>query len=163
MKRRNFQSIFWLIIVGFLIQGCGPRAYLHKADDIIAEVFAEETIPVGTGERARPIQLQMIVVGLPGGTPIGTIGSGPICASGKDLVWREPSIALSPEDFNEVFGQELEKANYSVIRGSGGLVDNPSTWKAELMVSGFVKDLKANICYPLTESLAERTPKVKLM
>jgi hypothetical protein len=63
-------------------------------------------------------------------------------------------MALSPEDFGEVFGEELEKANYSVIRGSGGLVDKPSTGKTALLVSGFVKDLKANLCYPLTGSLA---------
>jgi len=159
VKRRYFRSIFYFIIIGFFTEGCGPRAYFHKADDIIAEVFAEEIIPVGTGVRARPIQLERIVVGLPGGTPIGTIGSGPVCASSKDLVWREPSTALSPEDFNEVLGLELEKANYSVVGSSGGLVDNASTWKAELLVSGLVKDLKANICYPLTESLAREDAK----
>jgi hypothetical protein len=58
-------------------------------------------------------------------------------------------MTLSPKDLNEVFGEVLEKANYSVIRNSGNLFDNPSNRQAELLVSGLVKDLKANICYPV--------------
>jgi len=45
--------------------------------------------------------------------------------------------------------EELEKYSFKTVGDTNALFEDPSTWKSEILVAGLVKELKANICYPM--------------
>src|SRR5207247_845683 len=57
-------------------------------------------------------------------------------------------VNFTDQDFNQRFREELEAANYEVVGDPDALFDDPSSWKAELLVAGLVTDLKLNVHYP---------------
>jgi serine protease Do len=118
------------------------------ATNTIKQVEAKVPIDISPDQKAKPIQFKKIVIKLRRGQEIGRMQGGIFCADMAPLIWQGGKMTLSGDDFTEVFRQELEKANYPVVGDPDALFDDPSEWKAELLVAGLIKEMKANICYP---------------
>lgn len=105
-------------------------------------------IQVETGEKPRPIQFRKIVVNLNRGDKIGTIYGGLLDVPMDDIVWRGGRVPWSNEELSVIFREELEKANYEIVGDPDALFEDPSLWKAELLVAGNVKEIDATVRYP---------------
>jgi serine protease Do len=51
------------------------------------------------------------------------------------------------DEFTDAFAGEFKKANYPIVGDPNALFDDPSDWKAEILVAGLIKSVKANLCY----------------
>jgi hypothetical protein len=128
-----------------LIQGCGSAKSVQKA-----EVKVAREIPQGAD--VKPIQLRKIVVKMRRGEPIGQASTGTLCVPRETLEWRGGKVNITDDEFTEVFREELLKANYSVVGDPNALFEDPSAWKAELLVAGLINKIEANICFALRKS-----------
>ena len=105
-------------------------------------------IEVQPGQQAKPIQFRKIVVKLKRGEPIGSLSAGLACVRQGDRTWQGGRVTVTSEDFTEAFREELEKANYPVVGDPDALFEDPSEWKAEILVAGIVKKMETNMCFP---------------
>lgn len=131
-----------VILVSAVLSGCVAGAEIKRVENL-------SPIEVKADGQAKPIQFKKIVVKLSRGEPIGALQAGLVCAGQDQLVWKGGRVTISDEDLTEAFRDELVKANYSVVGDPDALFEDPTEWKAELLVAGLVKNLKANICYPM--------------
>lgn len=139
MVRRILGGI-WIIGV-FTLCGCAMSAH-------IPEVKVKKPIQPAAEKEIRPIQFKKIVFKLPRGEVIGSVQQGPFCVGRYKHIWRGGRRVVSAEELTEAFREELERSGYTVVGDPYALFDDPSTWKAQYLVAGLVRDLKTNICYP---------------
>lgn len=111
-----------------------------------AQIQTPREVPIGAD--AKPIQFKKVVVKLKRGEKIGTLSGGLLCVPHGELTWKGGRTTVTAEDFTDAFREELQKANYPVVGNPDALFEDPSEWKAELLVAGLVKQLEANMCYP---------------
>lgn len=97
---------------------------------------------------SRPVMFRKLVVKIPRGEVIGKIQAGLACVNHSTLTWRGGRAVVPDEDFGEVLREELIAAGYMVVGDPPALFEDPSAWKAEYLVAGLIRDVKANVCYP---------------
>lgn len=131
------------IISAFLISGCATSAKIP-----VTPIKQPIEIDYSKAKDSKPIQFKKIVVKLSRGEHIGAIEAGLFCVPHSDLKWRGSKMTLNSDVLTEIFREELEKANYKVVGDPDALFEDPSEWKAEILIAGLVKELKGNICYP---------------
>ncbi len=131
-------AIFFLLN----LTGCGTPAVIKKVEDKPVESLA-------LGQDTKPIQFTKIVVKLKRGEHIGAWQAGLLCAPNGNLNWKGGRISIDSEEFTDAFKEELEKYSFKTVGDTNALFEDPSTWKSEILVAGLVKELKANICYPM--------------
>lgn len=100
-------------------------------------------------ESSKPIQFTKVVVKLKRGEHVGAMQGGLLCVPQSDLTWKGGRISIDSDEFTDAFKEELEKYSFKTVGDTNALFEDPSTWKSEVLVAGLVKDLKANICYPM--------------
>ena len=108
------------------------------------------TINVPVGRKTKPIQFKKIVVKLRRGEVIGSLCIDVFCIAIKNLTWKGGKMTLTDDDFTDVFREELERANYTVVGDPDALFEDPSEWKAEILIAGLVKNFKGNLCFPFS-------------
>lgn len=74
---------------------------------------------------------------------------GLLCIPKGDLNWKGGRISVDSDEFTDAFKEELEKYSFKTVGDTNALFEDPSTWKSEILVAGLVKELKANVCYPM--------------
>lgn len=112
-----------------------------------AEMKSAMNIPIGAD--VKPIQLRKVVAKMRRGEPIGMESAGWLCVQKNTLEWRGGQVNITDDRFTETFQEELQRANYSVIGDPNSLFDDPSSWKAELLVAGLINKIETNVCFPL--------------
>jgi hypothetical protein len=122
--------------------------FVTSCGEPVKQVNAFESITLQPSEKARPIQFKKIVVKLRRGEEIGRMRIGPFCVDLGPLLWSGGRVNWSGDELTEIFREEFEKARYPIVGDPDVLFDDPSEWKAELLVAGMVKELQANLCYP---------------
>ena len=130
-----------LAIASLLLNGCVVTPVKQAAQHVPIDVQA--------GKDAKPIQFKRVVVKMRRGEKIGDTGVGALCIRSTDLTWRGGRLTLTGDEFTEAFRDELQQANYPIVGNPDALFDDPSEWKAELLVAGLIKSMQANVCYPL--------------
>jgi len=139
MKLKYLASV---ILACSTLAGCGTPAIIKKVEDRpIQDLKASET--------TKPIQFTKIVLKLKRGEHIGAWKAGILCTPNGDLNWKGGKINIDSEEFTDTFKEELEKYSFKAVGDSNALFEDASTWKSEILVAGLVKELKANICYPM--------------
>jgi len=129
-----------LVMAVLLLHGCVSTP-VQKA-----EVKAAREIPQGTD--AKPIQFRKVVVKLRRGEPIGHASAGLLCLGNQELNWRGGKADITDDELTQAFREELQKANYPIVGDPNALFEDPSTWKAELLVAGLIDKIEANACFP---------------
>lgn len=128
-----------LVAVAFL-SGCATSVRQ-------AEVRQAREVPKGAD--AKPVQFKKVVVKLRRGEEIGSSHVGLACLPQGKVEWKGGRVNITDEEFTEAFREELEKYNYPVVGDPNALFDDPSAWKAELLVAGQVNKLDISVCYPM--------------
>ena len=140
MRTNQFRLFLCFFFCLSLMAGCAKPVQ-------VKHIAAQEAINVASSDEAKPILFKKIAVKLPRGTRVGSVSQGFFCEMHlSDLTWQGGTINLPEGGFNEVFRQELEKANYVVLGNPDALFDDPSEWKAELLIGGLIQDMASNIC-----------------
>jgi hypothetical protein len=116
----------------------------------IKQVSTAAPIEVQKLEKKKPIMFRKIVIKVKRGEEIGTVYSGLLDVPQVKLYWQKGEyLNISDDDLSQRFREELEAANYEVVGDPDALFDDPSEWKAELLVAGLITDLKINPHFPL--------------
>lgn len=139
MNNRLFVLPF---VLASLLAGCGTPAVIKKVEDRPVENLK-------ASENSKPIQFKKIVVKLKRGEHIGAMQAGLLCVSQGDLNWKGGRISIDSDEFTDAFKEELEKFAFKTVGDTNALFEDPSTWKSEILIAGLIKELKANICYPM--------------
>jgi len=63
------------------------------------------------------------------------------------LTWKSGRDSSLSEDFGGLFSEELSAAGYTVVGDPNVLFEDSKQWKAEFVIAGVIKDVKANVCY----------------
>lgn len=138
---KSLRYLFAVALVS-LMTGCGTPAVIKKVEDRPVENLR-------ASESSKPIQFTKIVVKLKRGEHIGAMQAGLLCVSQGDLNWKGGRISIDSDEFTDAFKEELEKFSFKTVGDTNALFEDPSTWKSEILIAGLVKELKANICYPM--------------
>jgi len=138
----NLKVPIAVLLLSLLLLGCGTSAEIKPVADRPVENLV-------SGTNAKPIQFTKIVVKLKRGEHIGAWKAGLLCLSGGDLTWKGGRLNIDSDEFTEAFKEELEKFSFKTVGDTTALFEDPSTWKSEILVAGLVKELKANMCYPM--------------
>ncbi|RVT83845.1 S1C family serine protease [Inhella crocodyli] len=136
----NMRVVVAFLVGIALLAGCA--APVRKA-----EVRQAREIPRGAD--AKPIQFKKVVVKLRRGEEIGSSHVGIACLPQGKVEWKGGKVNITDEEFTEAFREELEKYNYPVVGDPNALFDDPSSWKAELLVAGQINKLDISVCYPM--------------
>lgn len=135
------QGIAIAVGISILLASCASQEVR------VAQVRTPRALQLG--DASKPIQFRKVVARLRRGEPIGQVQVGIFCIPGETLEWRGGRANISDDEFTEIFKEELEKANYKVVGDPNALFEDPSAWKAELLVAGLINKIEANICFPL--------------
>lgn len=142
MLMKRFFLLFYLFVF-VTLAGCGTSAVIKDVQDI--EI---EELNLTAATNSKPIQLSKIVVKLKRGEHVGAAQAGMLCVPHADLNWRGGSLNIDSSEFTETFKEELEKYSFKTVGDPNALFEDPSSWKAEILVAGLVNELKANVCFP---------------
>jgi serine protease Do len=139
MNKKKLASI----AISIILTGCAGTAAVIKPveDKQVDDLKASET--------AKPIQFTKVVVKLKRGEHVGAVQAGLLCVPHGDLNWKGGRITVDSDEFTDAFKEELEKYSFKTVGDTNALFEDPSSWKSEILVAGLVKELKANICYPM--------------
>jgi serine protease Do len=127
-----------------LLTGCGTSAVIKEVVD-----KKVDSLDLKAAANSKPIQLTKVVVKLKRGQHVGAVQGGPLCVGQGDLNWKAGKLSLDSEEFTDTFKEELEKFSFKTVGDTSALFEDPSSWKSEILVASLVKDLKANICFPM--------------
>lgn len=101
----------------------------------------------------RPIGFGRMVVKLHRGAPIGTYGvgggltSGGGCIKNSKLVYGSGRADIGDADMEDAFRTEMQAAGYTVVGHQDALFEDTDASKALYTASGYITDVKENICY----------------
>lgn len=133
---------FFPFILSTILIGCGTPAVIKQVEDRPVE-------NLHASENSKPIQFKKIVVKLKRGEHIGAMQAGLLCVPQGNLNWKGGRISIASDEFTDTFKEELEKFSFKTVGDTDALFEDPSTWKSEILIAGLIKELKANICYPM--------------
>lgn len=139
----NKKKFFASLLLSGVIAGCaGTSAIIKPVED-------KQVENLKASDSAKPIQFTKVVVKLKRGEHVGAMQAGLLCVPHGDLNWKGGRITVDSDEFTEAFKEELEKYSFKTVGDTNALFEDPSTWKSEILVAGLIKDLKANVCYPM--------------
>jgi len=113
-------------------------------------VAQPQVIEVPDGKDTKPVSLGKIVFQIPAGKQVVRVKGGLACVQAE----RDATLPAGDNgrklghQVNVVFYEELKKANYNVIGDPGALFDEDQNGMAEFAVSGAIKDMWVELCYP---------------
>jgi len=109
-----------------------------------------QVIQVPDGKETKPVGLGKIVMQVPAGKPVIRVKGGLACVQAeKDTAIPANKRGKSlQEEARRVFYEEFKQANYNVIGDPDALFEDDDSGKAELAVSGSIKDMWIELCYP---------------
>ncbi|MBP6529166.1 MAG: serine protease [Burkholderiales bacterium] len=133
-----------LVAIVASLSGCGTSAVIKPVVD-----KPVQSLDLKASMNSKPIQLTKVVVRLKRGQHVGAVQGGLLCVPQGDLNWKSGRLSLDSEEFTDAFKEELEKFAFKTVGDTSALFEDPSSWKSEILVASLVKDLKANLCFPL--------------
>ncbi|OPY69757.1 MAG: putative periplasmic serine endoprotease DegP-like precursor [Syntrophorhabdaceae bacterium PtaU1.Bin034] len=142
MKRR----VLIMSVVAMLISlfGCGSSGTVRQATRY------EPVVPK-TGQ-TKPIMFKKIVSVVPRGKVIGTMQAGTFCSSKGPLCWKNDKTNISDAELGDLLRDQLQKYRYTVVGDPEALFEDRSAEKAEFLIAGKIKDVKASMCFPRSGS-----------
>lgn len=106
----------------------------------------EQRTPLPLANGSRPVEFGKLLFKLPRGRIIGTIQSGHACSERASLTWSSGRENPGEDDFGQALREELSAAGYTVVGDPSALFED-SHEKAEYVIAGIARDVKANVCY----------------
>ncbi len=103
---------------------------------------------VAADEKTAPIEFRKLVLKVPRDLVVGAVQTGPGCSHRGPLSWKMSRDGSAGDDFGALLLDELSSAGYAVVGDRERLFDDPHARRAEYVIAGVVRDIRANACYP---------------
>lgn len=117
--------------------------------------FVEQLDPVpADAEKSGPVEFRKLLLKMPRDHVVGSVQKGHACVGQSPLTWKSGPDATPDEDLGDLLLEELSSAGYPVVRDRNTLFDDPHARRAEYVIAGVIRDVKANVCYPDPKSAA---------
>jgi S1-C subfamily serine protease len=98
-------------------------------------------------EATSPVEFRKFVLKPPPDHVIGSVQSGKGCVARAPLTWKSDRGGALGEALGELLLEEISAAGYPVIGQGNELFDDPHGPKAEYVIAGVIRDIRANVCY----------------
>ena len=134
-------TIFSIVVCSIVLSACTATMTSQVAPTL-------DPILPPTFESTKPIAFRKIVLKIPRHQPVGKVSVGAFCRPRGEMTLSGGRHHLDIDQFNEIFLDELQNANYKVVGDPDALFDDPEINSAEFFVAGLVSDIEANVCYP---------------
>ncbi|MEP6768967.1 MAG: trypsin-like peptidase domain-containing protein [Acidobacteriota bacterium] len=99
-------------------------------------------------ERTAAVEFRKLVLKVPRDLVVGAVQTGPACSQRGALTWKMSRDGSAGDDFGALLLDELSSAGYAVVGDKERLFDDPHARRAEYVIAGVVRDIRANACYP---------------
>ncbi len=117
--------------------------------------FVEQRNPVlAESDKSGPVEFRKFLLKMPRDHVVGSVQTGRACVGRTPLTWKSGPDASADEDFGDLLLEELASAGYAVVRDRNTLFDDPHARRAEYVIAGVIRDVKANVCYAEPKSAA---------
>lgn len=139
---RGISSPLLALLAALITGGCASTVSFESAP--VKKVEQLRPIPA---DGSRPVEFGKLLVRLPREEAIGAVQTGRSCVPRGPLTWKSGRDSSLSEDFGGLFSEELSAAGYTVVGDPNVLFEDSKEWKAEFVIAGVIKDVKANVCY----------------
>lgn len=125
-----------------------PSAAMAQAAAAAAEAESASAVPAATAEeKSSPVEFRKLLLKLPRDLVVGTVQTGRGCTERGPLTWKTSREGTIGDDLGALLMEELASAGYTVVGDKDTLFDDPHGKRAEYVIAGVVRDVKANVCY----------------
>jgi len=132
---------------------CGSAAGPPPANVATAAVVAADeraSAPAAArGEPTAAIEFHKLLLKLPRDLVVGTVQTGRGCTDRGPLTWKTSRDGTVGDDLGGLLIEELSSAGYTVVGDKDQLFDDPHGRRAEYVIAGVIRDVKANVCYAM--------------
>jgi S1-C subfamily serine protease len=99
-------------------------------------------------EQTKPIMFKKIVAMIPRGKVIGSMQTGTFCSYKGPLCWKSDKANISEVELGDILRRQLQINRYTVVGDPDALFEDRSAEKAEFLIAGRIKDVRADMCFP---------------
>ncbi|HEY6146617.1 MAG TPA: trypsin-like peptidase domain-containing protein, partial [Thermoanaerobaculia bacterium] len=127
--------------------GSAPRPAAVSAPTAAADGEQLSPVPAVAGEATAAVEFHKLLLKLPRDLVVGTVQTGRGCTERGPLTWKTSREGTVGDDLGGLLIEELSSAGYTVVGDKDQLFDDPHGRRAEYVIAGVVRDVKANVCY----------------
>ncbi|MCA1612468.1 MAG: S1C family serine protease [Acidobacteria bacterium] len=103
---------------------------------------------VAPDEKTAAIEFRKLVLKVPRDLVVGVVQTGRPCRQSGSLTWKMSRDGSAGDDLGALLLDELSSAGYAVVGDRERLFDDPHARRAEYVIAGVIRDVRANACYP---------------
>ena len=131
-------------LVAVLTAGCAS-----SVPPAAAPAQAEQPQPkvIQAAELSSPVEFRKLLLKLPRDLVVGSVQTGPTCRERGPLTWKMSRDGSVGDDLGGLLMDELSSAGYPVVGERETLFDDPHGRRAEYVIAGIVRDVRADVCY----------------
>jgi S1-C subfamily serine protease len=100
--------------------------------------------------KSRPIEIDKIVMRVPGNAAIGSYGEGLLCQERETLRLRGGVFSVDDPAYADRLRADLQAVNYNVVGNPTALFKDKDAGKAEVLIGVVIKSVKADLCGGIT-------------
>jgi S1-C subfamily serine protease len=147
-RSRFLRLATYAALVAGLTTACATSVDSGSPVSIQAEA-AEQTQGkiVPAAELSSPVEFRKLLLKLPRDLVVGTVQTGPTCRERGPLTWKMSREGSVGDDLGGLLMDELSSNGYAVVGERETLFDDPHGRRAEYVIAGIVRDVRANVCY----------------
>jgi serine protease Do len=124
---------------------CATAAPSYPSPDVRP---VEQLRPIPAGEQySSAVEFRKFLIKLPEDHVIGALQVGKECSGHEPLTWKVSRDSTITQDFGALLLEEISSAGYSVTGKNDSLFDDVREKKADYVVAGVIRDVRANVCY----------------
>jgi S1-C subfamily serine protease len=127
-------------VAASLERSAPARSDEKKSDEKSSEGRSSE-------EKSSPIEFRKLLLKLPRDLVVGAVQTGRGCAERGPLTWKTSRDGSVGDDLGSLLMEELADAGYTVVGDKESLFDDPHGKRAEYVIAGVIRDVRANVCY----------------
>jgi len=98
-------------------------------------------------EKSSAIEFRKLLLKLPRDLVVGAVQVGRGCAERGPLTWKTSRDGSIGDDLGALLMEGLADAGYTVVGDKESLFDDPHGKRAEYVIAGVIRDVKAHVCY----------------
>ncbi len=152
---RSFESLGWLrrpkswilatLFVAAASLRCASAPTVYPSPEVHS---VEERRPIPAGDQyASAVEFRKFLVKLPDDHVIGALQVGRECSGREPLTWKIGRDSTVTQDFGALLLEEVASAGYGVVGKGDVLFEDVHEKKADYVVAGVIRDVRANVCY----------------
>jgi S1-C subfamily serine protease len=134
----------WLLVAAALSVRCASAPAPTPASVVVVE--QGRPLPAGA-EPTSPLEFRKFVIKPAHERVIGAVQQGRGCSARAPLTWTSGRDGALGAALGELLLEEVSAAGYTVVGRSDELFEDPHGEKAEYVVAGVIRDIRANVCY----------------